>query len=57
MDQSDSATVNELNLFSEINHDNIVRYFNHFHKKIGGEDKTFLIIEYCQVSRIYKIFI
>ena len=50
MDQTDSTTFNELELFSKINHDNIVRYFDHFHKKIGGENQTFLITEYCQVS-------
>ena len=51
MDQLDSVTVNELELFSEINHDNIVRYFDHFHKNIGGENQTFLITEYCEVNR------
>ena len=51
MDQLDSSTVNELELFSEICHYNIVRYFDHFHKKIGGENQTFLITEYCKVSR------
>ena len=55
MDQLDSATVNELDLFSEIIHENIVRYFDHFHKKIGEEYETFLITEYCEVSRIDKI--
>ena len=54
MDRLDSVTVNELELFSEINHNNIVRYFDHFHKKIGEENQTFLITEYCKVSR-YKI--
>jgi serine/threonine protein kinase len=51
MDQLNSATMNELEILSTINHENIVRYFDHFHKKIGGEDKTFLIMEYCEVSR------
>ena len=51
MDQLNSATFNELELFSQINHDNIVRYFDHFYKKIGGENKTFLITEYCEVSK------
>ena len=55
MDQLDSSTLNELELFSEINHDNIVRYFDHFHKMIGGEYKTFLITEYCKVSRIKSL--
>ena len=54
MDQLDSVTENEIDLFIKINHDNIVRYFDHFHKKIGGENQTFLITEYCEVSR-YKI--
>ena len=53
MDQLNSVTVNELELFSEINHNNIVRYFDHFHKKVGDEYQTFLITEYCEVSR-YK---
>ena len=52
MDQLDSVTENEIDLFSEISHGNIVRYFDHFHKKIGGEYQTFLITEYCEVSRI-----
>lgn len=47
MDQFDSATDNELVLLSEINHDSIVRYFDHFHL----ENQTFLITEYCEVSR------
>ena len=53
MDQLDSVTENEIELFSEISHVNIVRYFDHFHKKIGGENQTFLITEYCEVNR-YK---
>ena len=51
MDKLDWATENELNLFVKINHENIVRYFDHFHMRIGKEDKTFLITEYCQASR------
>ena len=50
MKQMDS-TVNEIEFFSQINHENIVRYFDHFDMRIGDEDKTFLITEYCQVSR------
>ena len=51
MDQLNWATENELELFSEINHENIVRYFDHFHIRIEGEHQTFLITEYCEVSR------
>ena len=50
MDKMDSATLNELDLFSEINHNNILKYFDHFHGKIGGENQTFLITEYCEVN-------
>ena len=52
MDQLDPVTENELDLFSRINHENIVKYLDHFHMRIGGENKTFLITEYCQVSRL-----
>jgi len=61
MDQLDSSTLNELELFSEINHNNIVRYFDYFHRRIGSEHQTFIITEYCEVNRIksllYKSFI
>ena len=49
MDQLDPVTENEIDLFCKIDHDNIVRYFDHFHLKIEGENQTFLITEYCQV--------
>ena len=51
MDKLDSATENELEISSKIIHENIVRYFDHFHMSIEGENQTFLITEYCQVSR------
>ena len=54
MDKLDSATENELYLFSVIIHENIVKYLDHFHMSIviEGENKiaTFLITEYCEVS-------
>jgi hypothetical protein len=54
MDDSNPATENELEMFLEINHDNIVRYFDHFHLNIGNDEHTFLITEYCQVIRIFS---
>ena len=51
MDKLDSETENELELLSKIVHENIVRYFDHFHMNIEGENQTFLITEYCEVSR------
>jgi hypothetical protein len=49
-DDSDDS-MNELNVYWEINHENIVRYFDHFNARSGGENHTFLIIEYCEVSK------
>ena len=50
MDELDSTTENEIEMFSKINHENIVRYFDHFHLNISYDEYTFLITEYCQVS-------
>ena len=55
MDELDSATENELEMFSKINHENIVRYFDHFHLNIGDDNHTFLITEYCEVIKISLI--
>ena len=52
MEHLDSVTENEIDLFIKISHNNIVRYFDHFHRKTGSEHQTFLIIEYCEVNRI-----
>jgi serine/threonine protein kinase len=49
-DESDSTTENELDIFLRINHDNIVRYFDHFHLEIGDDNQTFLITEFCEVK-------
>ena len=50
MDELDSVTENELDLFLDIIHENIVRYFDHFHLRIQDENKTFLITEYCKAN-------
>ena len=50
LDEFDSVIENELRIFSEINHENIVRYFDHFYLEIEGYTQTFLITEYCEVS-------
>ena len=52
MDKLDSATENELELCSKINHENIVKYYDHFHMSIDRENQTFLIVEYCKVSEM-----
>lgn len=52
MDRFNSTTENELTIFLEVSHENILKYIHDFQKKIGGEDHTFLVTEYCQVSPI-----
>ena len=51
-DDNEYFFMNELKLYWEINHENIVRYFDHFNvRKKNQENCTFLIIEYCEVSK------
>ena len=50
MDQMDLSTENELEMFLNVNHENIVRYFDHFHIRIGDDNHTFLITEFCEVN-------
>ena len=50
MEKLNPVSVNELDLFTRINHENIVKYLDHFHMRIEGENKTFLITEYCKVG-------
>jgi hypothetical protein len=50
MNYFDLASVNELEIFWDITHEYIVRYYDHFHLEIGNENQTFLITEYCEVS-------
>lgn len=58
MDGMKFSTVNELEMFLNVNHDNIVRYFDHFHMRIGDDNHTFLITEFCEVNeRIFNSLI
>jgi hypothetical protein len=50
MEYLNSTTENELDLFLDIIHENIVRYFDHFHLWVQGENQTFLITEFCEVN-------
>ena len=49
--ESGESSENELQIFMRIEHENIVRYFDHFHKQINDNNNTFLVTEYCEVSR------
>ena len=46
----------EFTLMSEINHQNIVKYFEHFDHEAEGLYSTCVITEYCEVkSKIFSI--
>lgn len=40
----------EINVLSQLNHKNIVRYFDHFPLMIGEDIHMLIITEYCEVS-------
>lgn len=40
----------EIDVLSQLNHENIVRYFDHFPLKIGGDIHMAIITAYCEVS-------
>ena len=45
-------TQNEFSALLKINHENILRYFEHFECVYDEIDSTFIITEYCEVRRI-----
>lgn len=55
MDSLDSVAENELMIFWKISHENIVRYFDHFHMQFGDVKKAFLITEFCEVNDYISI--
>ena len=50
MKSDEDSTETELNIFMNIKHENIVVYYEHFHAQISGDNYTFLVTEYCEVS-------
>ena len=45
----------ELDITMRLNHENVIRYFDHFKIKMDGEHLLGLIIEYCEVTFILNI--
>ena len=45
-------TQNEFSALLKINHENILRYFEHFECVYDEIDSTFIITEYCEVRKI-----
>ena len=50
MNKLDPTAENEFSLMWRINHENILKYYEHFDHKIRGRDYTCVITEYCEVS-------
>ena len=63
MDKLDQSAENEFTLMWEINHENILKYYEHFDHEIRDKEYTCVITEYCHVRFIsikytfYKSFI
>jgi hypothetical protein len=55
MHRFDTATETESEI-SNISHDNIEKYIDHFHVRIGIDQHTFLITSYCEVISVFILF-
>lgn len=48
---------NELKLMKQINHENIIKYFDHFDDECYGADYLCIISEFCQVLELNQNYI
>lgn len=53
MQRFHTTTEIELEILSNISHNNIVKYIDHFHVRIGSDQHTFLITDYCEVIFVF----
>ena len=53
---SESAQ-NELKLMKQINHENIIKYFENFDEECYGTDYLCIISEFCQVLQFNRFYI
>ena len=53
MNKIDETAENEFNHFLRINHENILRYFDHFDHRISGRIHTCVITEFCEVCSLF----
>ena len=51
---NNSKIEKEFKLLLEINHENILRYFEHFDGVMDIFHSTFIITEYCHVNHIFS---
>lgn len=47
--ENDYSAENEFLLYLKISHENVLKYFDHFHHRKGKVDNICIIIEYCEV--------
>lgn len=47
--QLNEASQNELKLLKKLNHENIIKYFDHFDEKLHDSEYLCIICEYCEV--------
>lgn len=59
LDKSDESAENEFLTYLKVNHENIVKYFDHFdhYEEENSTDYICIITEYCEVSNFNKIYI
>jgi serine/threonine protein kinase len=48
----DKTSINELNVIIKLNHENVVKYFDHFELAVANKTLSFICIitEYCYVN-------
>ena len=51
MEKFDPTAENEFTLMFKINHENIVKYYEHFDHEMNALDYTCVITEYCEVNQ------
>lgn len=55
IESEDDSFEKELEITMHLNHENVIKYYDHFRIKTGDEHLLGLIIEYCEVTFILKI--
>ena len=54
--RKDETAENELNVITSVDHENIVRYYDHFELIKGGTKYLCIITEFCHVSKLNSLF-
>lgn len=54
MDKLDISTLNELNILWKINHEYLIKYYDHFDLNTSTRSYMCLVTEYCDVKYFYR---